>query len=116
MNVNIVETAMDRAKRKKRRVNVTLPEFYLEEVKAKGLSNLSALLSDLLGDSLAENKITITVSEETKHLYEQVIANTEFEDADVERHLRPVLETLMDQKLGEKIAELEALRQKLGRH
>lgn len=107
---------MNGSKSKKRRVNVTLPENYLEEVKTKGLNNLSALISDLLGDRLAENKITITVSEDTKNLYNKVIANTEFEDVDVEQRLRPILEELMDQKLGEKIAELEALRKELSRH
>ncbi len=89
----------------KKRVNVTIPENYYEQVTAKNL-NLSGLLSDLLGDHLAESKITIEVREETKHLYDRVIANTGFSDTDIEEHLRPVLEKLLEKKIN----QLEELR------
>ncbi len=97
-------------KSRKKRVNVTISESYLEEVSARGIKNLSARLDDLLGDYLAESKITLTVSAVTKHLYDQIISTTGFSDADIEVHLRPVFERLLDQK----IQELETLRKKVG--
>ena len=97
-------------KSRKKRVNVTISESYLEEASARGIRNLSAHLDDLLGDDLAESKITLTVRADTKRLYDQIIGTTGFSDADIEGHLRPVFERLLDQK----IRELESLRKKIG--
>ena len=49
----------------KKRVNVTIPEDYYEEIAHKDL-NLSGLITGLLGDHLAGNTITIQVGETTK--------------------------------------------------
>ena len=95
---------------KKRRVNVTLPEDLHQQVMDRQL-NLSGLIGDLLGDHLANHTVTIHVDQETKRLYEQVIANTGYEDADLELPFRIVLELLLDTK----IAELERLREDLGK-
>ena len=89
----------------KRRVNITIPEHYYDVVTAKNL-NLSGLLTGLLGDHLAGNTITIQVEEKTKRLYDQVIANTGYDDSDVEHLLHQALERLIE----DKIAQLEQLR------
>ena len=102
---------MAKGKSKKKRINITISESYLEEASARGIKNLSAHLDDLLGDYLAESKITLTVNAATKRLYDQIIGTTGFSDADIEDHLRPVFEGLLDQK----ILELETLRQQVGK-
>lgn len=89
----------------KRRVNITIPEEYYEAVSSKDL-NLSGLITGLLSDHLAGNTITIEVEEATKRLYDQVIANTGYDDSDVERLLRQALAQLIE----DKIAQLEKLR------
>ncbi len=71
--------------------------------------NLSGLLRDLLGDHLAENTITLQVSEDTKHLYDTVVANSGSCDQEIEVHLRKALAAMLECK----IAEMEALRARL---
>ena len=92
----------------KRRLNVTIPTEYYEALSAQQL-NLSGLITGLLGDHLAGNTITISVSKDTKRLYDQVIANTGYSDVDVEKLLRAGLELLLERQ----IAKLEQLRQKV---
>lgn len=89
----------------KKRVNITIPEEYYEEITDKDL-NLSGLITGLLGDHLAGNTVTIQVDEGTKRLYDQVIANTGYDDVDVEKLLKVALELLIE----DKIAQLEKLR------
>lgn len=89
----------------KKRINITIPEEYYQQVSAKGL-NLSGLLTGLLGDHLAGNTVTIQVEETTKRLYDQVISNTGYNDSDVEQLLQVVLESLIENK----IEQLEKLR------
>ena len=99
-------------KRSKKRVNVTIPVEYYEQISGRGL-NLSGLITDLLGDHFAGTTITIRVEPETKRLYDQVVANTGHEDSEIEIQLRVVLESMLERKIG----ELENLRNKLqGNH
>ena len=58
---------------------------------------------------MAGTTITIRVTPETKHLYQQVVANTGHEDPEIEIQLRVVLESMLKNKIG----ELEKLRSKL---
>lgn len=95
-------------KRAKRRVNITIPESCYAQVTARDL-NLSGLITNLLDDHFADSTITLHVSDDTKHLYQQVVSNTGYGDPDIEVHLRVVLQEL----LARKIAELEQLREQL---
>lgn len=88
-----------------RRISLMIREDQYEEVGKRGL-NLSGLVRDLLDDHLSEHKITISVSEPTRELYDRIVSNTGSTDADVERYLKDALQLLLDGK----IQEMEQLR------
>ena len=81
-----------------RRVNITILEDQYEVLTERGL-NVSGLIRDLLGDHLSDNTINLQVSEETRAIYDLVIANTGATDADLEIHLRQALAALLDDKI-----------------
>ena len=64
----------------------------------KGL-NASGLFRDLLDDYLLEYKITISVSQETKDIYDTIISNTASSDEDLEKYLRDSLKSLLKEKI-----------------
>ena len=61
--------------------------------------NISGLVRDLIDDYLSEHTITISVGEETRSLYDQIVANTGSTDADVEVFLRQALRHLLKDKV-----------------
>ena len=69
----------------------------------------SGLIRDLLGDYLSENVITVQVSEETKRIYDMVVANTGSSDEEIEVHLRVALA----KSLEGKIEEMQKLHEQL---
>ena len=73
-----------------------------------GLS-LSGLFRDLLDDHFSEHKIVLSVSEETKQLYNLVISNTGSTDEDLESYLKDGLKNL----LADKIESMQQLKNKL---
>ena len=91
-----------------RRVNITILEDQYESLAGKGL-NISGLIRDLLGDYLSEHAITLQVGEETREIYDRVVANTGASDQELEGHLREALASLLERK----IAEMSVLRGKL---
>ena len=92
------------------RVNIMLREDQYRTLTDRGL-NVSGLIRDLLGDYLAENKITLQVSEETRRIYDMVVANTGSSDAELEEHLRVALRNALERR----ISEMQVLHKKLGR-
>ena len=68
--------------------------------------NTSGLVRDLLDDYLSDHKITISVSEETRKLYDSVISNTGSTDLDLEDYLRDSLKKLLRDKI-KAMVELE---------
>jgi hypothetical protein len=91
-----------------RRLNITIREDQYALLTERGV-NISGLIRDLLGDYLSQSRITLQVSEETRRLYELVVANTGATDHDIE----PPLRTAMAQLLERRIDEMQALHQKL---
>ena len=70
-----------------KRINIMILEDQYRILNDRGL-NVSGLIRDLLGDHLSENAVTIQVSEDTKRLYDMVVANTGSTDVEIEQHLR----------------------------
>jgi hypothetical protein len=91
-----------------KRINVMLRQDQHRKVMDEGL-NMSGLLRDLLDDHFSESKITLSVSPETKRIYDNLVSNFGARDKDLEPHL--VL--AMDKVLQEKMDEINALRRQL---
>ena len=70
--------------------------------------NISGLIRDLINDYLGNNKITLTVSAETKEIYNQIISQTTDGDQELEPYVKKALHGL----LKEKIRLLEQLEKK----
>jgi hypothetical protein len=63
--------------------------------------NISGLIRDLLGDYLSENVVNIQVSEETRRIYDLVVANTSSSDQEIEVHLRAALAKVLEHRIDE---------------
>lgn len=87
-----------------RRISLMIREDQHAQLLELGV-NMSALIRSLIDDHLSESKITLAVSEETAHLYRQVVSNTGTTDADVEPYLRAALKAM----LKDRIAAMEKL-------
>lgn len=81
-----------------KRISLLLREEQYNVISEKGI-NLSGLVRDLLDDYLSEHKITISVGEETKDLYDLVISNTGSSDEDLEVYLKQGLKDLLKDKI-----------------
>lgn len=81
-----------------KRISLLLREEQYDQISSKGI-NLSGLVRDLLDDYLSEHKITISVGEETKDLYDMVISNTGSSDEDLEVYLKQGLKDLLQDKI-----------------
>ena len=66
-------------------------------------------MRDLIDDYLSHHKITLSVTEDTRQMYDKIIANSGGTDQDLEVHFRKALKGL----LVEKIEAMEALRKQL---
>ena len=81
-----------------------------EEISKRGL-NLSGLVRDLIDDYLSEHTVVLSVSDETKSIYDQVVSNTGAKDEDIEPYLLEALKEL----LRERIKEMERLHKSLSK-
>ena len=81
-----------------KRVSLMIREDQHQKLTKKGL-NASGLFRDLLDDYLSEHKITISVSEETKELYDMIISNTASSDSELEKYLKDSLKSLLKEKI-----------------
>jgi hypothetical protein len=91
-----------------KRISLMIREDQYQQLNESGI-NLSGLLRDLLDDHLSEHKIVLSVSEETRQLYDLIIANTGSTDIDLEVYLKDTLKLL----LSDKIKSMQQLEQKL---
>ncbi len=91
-----------------KRVNIMITEDQYKTLTERGL-NVSGLIRDLLGDYLSENVVNVQVSEETKQIYDMVVANTGSSDQEIEVYLRVALA----QVLANKIDEMQELHKQL---
>jgi hypothetical protein len=81
-----------------KRVSLMIKEDQYKVVSDSGL-NLSGLVRDLLDDHFSEHKITLSVSEETRKLYDLIVSNTGSTDEDVEKYLKDTLKLLLDDRI-----------------
>ena len=91
-----------------RRISLMIREDQHVQLLELGV-NMSGLIRSLIDDHLSESKITLAVSEETAHLYQQIVSHTGSTDADVEPYLRVALKRM----LKERIAQMEALHRSI---
>lgn len=91
-----------------RRVNVLISHEQYQAVHEAELS-LSGLVRDLLADRFSQTLIMLSVSKETKQLYDSVISNFGSDD----RELEPYLLQALDAFMRDKVATIETLREKL---
>jgi hypothetical protein len=81
-----------------RRISLMVREDQYRSLADRGL-NVSGLVRDLIDDYLSEHKITLGVGEETRSLYDQIVANTGSTDVDVEIYFREALKHMLKDKI-----------------
>jgi hypothetical protein len=60
---------------------------------------VSGLVRDLIDDYLSQHTITISVGQETRSLYDQIVANTGSTDVDVEIYFKEALKHMLRDKI-----------------
>lgn len=83
-----------------KRISIMIREDQIAELSNRNL-NLSGLIRDLLDDHLSNHAITLSVSEETKKVYDKIVSNTGSTDQDVEVYLKDSLKALLKDKINE---------------
>ncbi|NRA66542.1 MAG: hypothetical protein HRU19_18785 [Pseudobacteriovorax sp.] len=91
-----------------KRVSLLIREDQHLTISQAGL-NASGLVRDLLDDHFSDYKITLSVSEDTRQLYDQVVANTGGTDQELEKFFRRALGAYLE----DKIAAMETLKTRL---
>lgn len=81
-----------------KRISVMIRDDQYEAISKKGL-NLSGLVRDLVDDHLSEHRITLSVSEDTRSLYNQIVSNTGSSDMDIEKYLKDALKEMLNDKI-----------------
>ena len=100
-------------KEKIKRVNITIPESYYNEIVKKRKWKLSGTIREALEDSLSQDKIILSVSKETKELYHQIFNKSHYSDQEIEVYFRKALKSLLDDFIDETNKDLIELRKKL---
>ncbi|MCF8059562.1 MAG: hypothetical protein K9K67_09715 [Bacteriovoracaceae bacterium] len=83
---------------KLKRISLMIRDDQHLAINERGL-NVSGLFRDLLDDYLSEHKVTLSVSQETKEVYDMVISNTASSDEELEKYLRESLKSLLKEKI-----------------
>ena len=91
-----------------KRISLLIKDEHHQALNKKNI-NISGLVRDLLDDYFSDYKITVGVSEPTRNLYDQIVANTGSNDEDIEIYFRRALKKL----LKDKIVAMQALHANL---
>lgn len=83
---------------KLKRISLMIRDDQHQKINERGL-NVSGLFRDLLDDYLSEHKVTLSVSQETKEVYDMVISNTASSDEELEKYLNESLKNLLKEKI-----------------
>lgn len=81
-----------------RRISLMIREDQHQQLLDAGL-NVSGLIRDLIDDYMSDFKITLSVSEETRKIYDQVVSNTGATDRDLEKYIVKSLRELLKQRI-----------------
>jgi hypothetical protein len=100
----------DAMERHSRRINIVIGEDQYAALSARGL-NISGLIRDLVADYLSASTIALRVSDETRRLYDLLVANGGATDEDIEAHLKVALAKVLETRIG----EMQALHKRLTR-
>jgi hypothetical protein len=93
-------TEIEDVSRPMKRISLMISEDQHQQLQAHGL-NLSGLVRDLIDDYLSEHSITLSVSPDTKAVYDQIVSNTGSTDNCIEPYLRSALTDLLERKIKE---------------
>lgn len=91
-----------------RRISLMVRDDQHQQLVDAGL-NVSGLVRDLIDDYLSDYKITLSVSEETRKIYDKVVSNTGATDQDLEVYIVKSLKEL----LRGRIQQMQELEKKL---
>lgn len=94
-----------------KRISVTIDPEQHDQLHDMGV-NVSGLIRDLIQDYLSHDKIELSVSEDFKSIYNQVISNTGATDNELEPYLMKALKLYLKEKL-KAIQKLEKTLDKL---
>lgn len=83
-----------------RRISLMMREDQHQQLIDSGL-NVSGLVRDLVDDYLSDFKITLSVTEETRQIYDRVVSNTGATDADLEKYIVQALKELLKVRIKE---------------
>ena len=83
-----------------RRISLMMREDQHQQLLDSGL-NVSGLIRDLVDDYLSDFKITLSVTEETRQIYDRVVSNTGATDADLEKYIVKALKELLKVRIKE---------------
>ena len=83
-----------------RRISLMIREDQHQKLLDSGL-NVSGLIRDLVDDYMSEHKITLSVTEETRRIYDQVVSNTGATDVDLEHYIVKALKELLKARIRE---------------
>ena len=83
-----------------KRISLLIKNTQYDALTERGL-NVSGLIRDLIDDYLSHHKITISVTEPTRLLYDRIVSNTGNIDADVERYFKDALGLMLKDRIKE---------------
>ena len=100
-------------KTKLKRVNILIPESMYEQIVKERGWQLSGTVREALEDILSSYKVTISVSEETRDLYQSIFNETHFSDTDFEPFFREALGKFLESAIDRKVQNLKELQGRL---
>lgn len=87
-------------------ISVVIREDQHEKLHDMGV-NISGYIRDAIDDRISDHRVTLSVSDETRRLYDKVISDTGRGDAELEAHFRDALKSFLKAKIRE-MQELSA--------
>jgi hypothetical protein len=97
-------------KQKFKRLNILIREEQYEKIQRLKL-NLSGLVRDLIDDRFSDRRVVLSVTPETRAIYDKAISNFGASDRELEEHLLESIDSL----LHKKVRDIDSVRKELKR-